>query len=326
MADAPFLPHAVITEGFDVLTGISPNQCATGWTCTNNSAPLGDSSWYRGLPITFPAQAGAPNTYIAANFKNTAGGGTIDNWLISPQVSFGTGATLSFWSRTSTELDFPDRLEIRLSTAGAATTTGSFSVVLGTINPALAAGAGHCVTTASGTGGYPNVWCQYTLTATQGMPTTGSGRLAFRYFVTNAGPAGDNSDYIGIDTFSFDEGVTGTPPAITSPAPPAGTTGAPYSFTVTATGTGPITFSISGTLPAGLTLNPTTGVISGTPTAAGVFSFTITATGATAPPATQVTSITILAPAVAVNTMTALGLALLALVLGLLGFVALRRS
>ncbi len=206
-----FLPNAVITQGFDTLTGTSPNQCVSGWTCINNSSPLGTTGWFQGNPGVFPAQAGATNAYIGANFNNTSGTGTIDNWLITPQVSFGIGATLSFWSRTVTSPQFADRLEIRLSTAGASTNVADFTVVLGTINPNLVGTAGPCVPTASGTGGYPNAWCQYTLTAAQGIPTSGSGRIAFRYFVPNGGPKGENSDYIGIDTFSFDEGVVGTP-------------------------------------------------------------------------------------------------------------------
>lgn len=58
--------------------------------------------------------------------------------------------------------------------------------------------------------------------------------------------------------------------------PPGGTVGTPYSTTLQASGgTGPYTFSIaSGALPAGLTLNAATGVISGTPSAAGASAFT----------------------------------------------------
>jgi hypothetical protein len=71
-------------------------------------------------------------------------------------------------------------------------------------------------------------------------------------------------------------------PVITiSPATlPAGLVGAPYSQAVTATGgTAPYTYAVTaGALPAGLVLDPNTGLISGTPTAGGTFSFTITAT------------------------------------------------
>jgi hypothetical protein len=63
---------------------------------------------------------------------------------------------------------------------------------------------------------------------------------------------------------------------------PNGTVGASYSQTVTATGgTAPYTFAVtSGSLPAGLTLNASTGVISGTVTSATTANFTITATDA----------------------------------------------
>src|SRR5262249_1767891 len=59
---------------------------------------------------------------------------------------------------------------------------------------------------------------------------------------------------------------------------PAGTVGAAFSQTLTATGgTAPFTFTVfSGALPPGLTLSQA-GVISGTPTAAGSFSFTVQA-------------------------------------------------
>jgi large repetitive protein len=56
-------------------------------------------------------------------------------------------------------------------------------------------------------------------------------------------------------------------PAITSSAPPAAVVGSPYSFTFTATGFPAPTFAITGTLPSGLTLDSSTGVLSGTPAA-----------------------------------------------------------
>lgn len=56
--------------------------------------------------------------------------------------------------------------------------------------------------------------------------------------------------------------------------------GVPYSYTFSASGTPPITWSVaSGSLPAGLTLS-SGGMLSGTPTAAGSFTFTIRATNA----------------------------------------------
>ena len=65
----------------------------------------------------------------------------------------------------------------------------------------------------------------------------------------------------------------------TLPAPVLGT---PYSQTVTASGgQAPYTYTISsGALPPGLSLNSSSGLISGTPSASGSFSYTITATDA----------------------------------------------
>ena len=61
-------------------------------------------------------------------------------------------------------------------------------------------------------------------------------------------------------------------------------------------GTAPFTWSVSaGTLPPGLTLAPSTGAITGTPTAAGTFNFTATVVDSTEPTltATQAQTITI---------------------------------
>jgi len=52
-------------------------------------------------------------------------------------------------------------------------------------------------------------------------------------------------------------------------------------------GTGAVTYAVTdGALPAGLTLNPSTGAITGTPSVSGAYSFTITATDSATPPAT----------------------------------------
>ena len=86
--------------------------------------------------------------------------------------------------------------------------------------------------------------------------------------------------------------TAGTSPTITSAAPPAaGTVGAAYNFTVTATGTAPITFTAPG-LPGGLAISGA-GMISGTPTTAGTFNGTTTAANGTLPNATQAFSIVI---------------------------------
>ena len=71
---------------------------------------------------------------------------------------------------------------------------------------------------------------------------------------------------------------TAAAPTITTSSLPDGKVGEAYSQILTATGTAPITWSIDGGLPAGLSLNADTGEISGTPTAEGTATFTVKAT------------------------------------------------
>ena len=71
----------------------------------------------------------------------------------------------------------------------------------------------------------------------------------------------------------FGQTGTSSTPAITSSLTSNGTVGTAYSYQITATNT-PTSYSATG-LPAGLTVNTTTGVISGTPTTAGTTNVTI---------------------------------------------------
>ncbi|NJM42573.1 MAG: hypothetical protein HC853_18435 [Anaerolineae bacterium] len=77
--------------------------------------------------------------------------------------------------------------------------------------------------------------------------------------------------------FTFVNGtltITGTPPTMTSGAPPAGQYGSAYTFNLSASGDPTPTLSVLG-LPSGLSLS--NNAITGTPTAAGSFPITITA-------------------------------------------------
>ena len=85
------------------------------------------------------------------------------------------------------------------------------------------------------------------------------------------------------------------PPTITTNALPNGTSNTPYSTTVAATGgVTPYAWSIlSGSLPPGLALGSSSGVISGTPSATGPFTFTAQVTDANGMTASKAFTLTI---------------------------------
>jgi hypothetical protein len=103
-----------------------------------------------------------------------------------------------------------------------------------------------------------------------------------------------NAAGVGKSPLTFTITGSATAPTITSAAALAGKQGTAYQSYFTASGTTPTTWTVTvGSLPAGLTLNATTGYLSGTPTASGTFAFTIQAANGTAPNATQAVTATI---------------------------------
>jgi uncharacterized repeat protein (TIGR03803 family) len=122
--------------------------------------------------------------------------------------------------------------------------------------------------------------------------TTGNGAL-YQVFLTN--------------------GVA-NPVAITSTPAPSITAGATINFTFTAQGSPAPTFSYSGTLPPGLNLSPS-GVLSGTPTTPGSYTFTVLAGNGTGAPVSQTVTLLIAFPASDTPVMPPWGLALLAALL-----------
>jgi subtilisin-like proprotein convertase family protein len=90
-----------------------------------------------------------------------------------------------------------------------------------------------------------------------------------------------------------------TPPIIATTTLANGTVGTAYNQTLSATGGAtPYAWSLSGSLPAGLFINSSSGAITGTPTTANTYNFTARCTGANSQYSEQALSITI-APQIA---------------------------
>jgi alpha-tubulin suppressor-like RCC1 family protein len=105
-----------------------------------------------------------------------------------------------------------------------------------------------------------------------GQPTT-AGHYTFTVRATNTAGTDDTG------TLTID--VPNPPTWSQNSAPATATVGTAYNgtgYTFIATGSGTITYGKIGTLPPGLSVNTSTGLLSGTPTTGDVYDFTITAT------------------------------------------------
>ncbi len=124
-----------------------------------------------------------------------------------------------------------------------------------------------------------------------GTPST-PGTFNFTVQATDTFPQSDTQ------ALSITIAAAPVPPNITTTSLPDGTVGTAYSRQVQATGgTGARTWSISaGNLPPPLSINPSTGVISGTPNAPATFNFTVEVTDTLLLSDTQALSITVVNP------------------------------
>ena len=205
----------LFTYGFDNPTATM--YSTDGWIGTNQSSPtyVGAPVW--GIPTAAPtttfaggAQAGAAFSFALINFTSTGtsattGAGTISNWLISPSISVDNGDVISFYTRIgrNTAALYADNLELRMSTNGAFTANpaagaddvADFTNLLVEVNPALDLTS------------YPETWGQYSYTVT-GLTGPTEIKLGFRYYVTDGGPVGANSDIIGLDSVSIDRSLS----------------------------------------------------------------------------------------------------------------------
>jgi hypothetical protein len=242
-----------IDEGFESLADL----IASGeWFVFNHSDPVNPANpgWFQctGTQIA-PAQGGTTNSCVSANFASGMSVATLNDWLIGPNRTFNNGDTLSFYTREIANNPYPNRMQVRLSLNGTSTNVGKFAEDVGDFTELLLD-----INPDYQVGGYPEDWTQFTVTI-QGLPGPTSGRFAFRYFVENGGPDGDNSYIIGIDTLMYGSGGTPTP-----------------SGTPTETPSGTPTETPSGTpteTPSGTPTETPTGTPTGTPAAQHVIDF-----------------------------------------------------
>jgi hypothetical protein len=172
---------------------------ARGYKCERGpgAGPPGTTFFFQGNPMVFVAYEGPTSGYIGQNYNATTGANNIDNWLIFPRVNIAAGDSLVFYERGSTDPTYPDSMRVMYSAVGDSVPTAGSWVELGrfrnTVNPS----------THSGT------WVRRGYTAPASGP---NGRFAIRYCVVNGGPAGSNSDYVGLDYFRIRANFVGISP------------------------------------------------------------------------------------------------------------------
>ena len=217
-----------------------------------------------GLIIGTPSTSGTFNLTVTATDANNATGSQAYSITIGSQAPVAGTVSVTVAANSSAN---PITLNI---SGGAATSV------------AITSAASHGTASASGT--------SITYTPTAGF----SGADSFTYTATNA--SGTSSPATVTITVS-------APSIVLSPGSLSnGTVGTAYSQTVSASGgTAPYSYVITaGALPTGLTLNASTGVISGTPSSNGTFPITITATDANSATGSQAFSLQVQAQSVVV--------------------------
>lgn len=191
------------TNDFDIdgwiRTNVSTNASGTVWQIASYEPDPGNP--FGGEDTV--GQDGVFNSFALVNYTSVGtGSGTISNWLITPAIEVQNGDVVSFYTRIGRNepAAFADRLQLRMSTEGddaldpvSPTDVSSFTTLLVDVNPNL------------NLTDYPESWEDGYRSATiSGLSGPTMVKFAFRYFVTNGGPSGLNSDIIGIDTFVVD--------------------------------------------------------------------------------------------------------------------------
>lgn len=237
------LPVPALTQAYNQTIRTSGGTAPVTFAVTGGALPAGLALSTAGAVTGTPAASGAYSFNVTATDTN--------NVTATKTYSGTIAAALSITTATLPVPVINTAYWQRVQTSGGISPV-TFAVSGGTLPSGLS------IESITGIiSGIPNVSGAYTFTITA-------------------------TDSIGTTATKTYSGTIAAPLTIVTPAIPVPEVGAPYSQTVNTTGgVGPFTFAVSGgTLPPGLTLDPHTGVISGTLTSAGSYSFTVSVTDA----------------------------------------------
>ena len=264
-----------------------------------------------GPSLSFPAPPAGWTHTVYSDTLTATGGTSPFTWSVSSGalpagISLSADGNLTGTPTATGTFSFT--VKVTDANGQSATEATSISVSAGvsatfSAPPAAVAGTAYTDTLTAAGGTSPYTWSVNAGSLPPGLTLSSAGVLAGTPTTAGSYPFSVNvvDQNNGIATASITL-VVGAGLSLTFGTPPGGVVGTAYTDTLTAAGgTAPYTWSVSaGTLPAGITLNASTGVLAGTPTAGGTASFTIMVTDAAARTATFATSIVVLAGALTI--------------------------
>jgi len=267
----------VIVEPVGVVT-VSLNAATVGSAYSQTLSATGGST-----PYTWSVASGS----LPAGLNLSAAGvitGTPSS--TAKNSSFDARVTDANGKIATTPLDIRVNVAVTTATVASATQGSAYSQTLTSVGGA--SGAAHTWRVSSGV--LPEgLSLGLTTGVISGTPTSSAVGSTFEVEVTDG-------TVVGTSRRSYTMSVVQTL-IVTTASLTDGKVASSYSQTLSASGaSGSTTWAVSiGSLPAGLTLNTSTGVISGSPTTAGTTNFTVRVTDAAARNASQSLSITVLA-------------------------------
>jgi hypothetical protein len=300
-----------IISGTPTATQVATNHTVTASNATGSTTATVNITVNIGPPLTLSYNT--PVSYVVGTAITpnppTATGGAISNFTVNPPLPGGlslNGTTGVISGNPTVAAPAANYTITGTNTAGQVQAVVNITVTL-TLNPPInlvyatpvSYQTGYAITANVPTwgGGTPSMWSVNPALPSglalgangtiSGTPTSVTG--AANYVVTASNAAGSAQATINI---TITLGVPG--PFTYSPSSALGYAVPPSpipSMTPTHTGGGPVTsYSISPGLPSGISINTTSGVISGTPTVtSGLTTYTITATNSSGSTTTTVT-------------------------------------